>query len=163
LRLAAYHRLVPRPPFPDWVAPMAATLTQERFAGPEWTFERKLDGIRLLAFKDARGVRLFSRTRNEQHLPHVADAVGRLPARDAILDGEVEWDGSRYHVFDVPWLDGRDLRDEPIEERRRVLDRLPLRPPPPPGPGSARPARAGRVWSRSAWARRTSPAARRTG
>jgi bifunctional non-homologous end joining protein LigD len=120
---------VPRPPFPDWVAPMAATLTQGRFAGPEWTFERKLDGIRLLAFKDARGVRLFSRTRNEQHLPHVADAVGRLPARDAILDGEVEWDGSRYHVFDVPWLDGRDLRDEPIEERRRVLDRLPLRPP----------------------------------
>ena len=33
--------------FPDWIEPMAATLTQERFTGPEWTFERKLDGIRL--------------------------------------------------------------------------------------------------------------------
>ena len=39
-------------PFPDWLEPMAATLTHERFTGPEWVFERKLDGIRLLAFKD---------------------------------------------------------------------------------------------------------------
>ena len=38
--------------FPEWVEPMAATLTQERFTGPEWIFERKLDGIRLLAFKN---------------------------------------------------------------------------------------------------------------
>ena len=37
--------------FPDWLVPMAATLTQERFTGPEWTFERKYDGIRLIAFK----------------------------------------------------------------------------------------------------------------
>ena len=37
--------------FPEWVVPMAATLTQERFTGPEWIFERKFDGIRLLAFK----------------------------------------------------------------------------------------------------------------
>ena len=28
---------------PEWIAPMAATLTQDRFTGPEWTFERKLD------------------------------------------------------------------------------------------------------------------------
>jgi ATP-dependent DNA ligase len=108
---------------------MAATLTQERFTGPEWTFERKLDGIRLLAYKDAQGVRLFSRTRHRQELPHLADAVAQLPARDAILDGEMEWDGSEYHVFDVVWLDGRDLASEPIEERRRALDRLPLRAP----------------------------------
>ena len=44
--------------FPQWLEPMAATLTQERFAGPEWTFERKLDGIRLLSFKNGRDVRL---------------------------------------------------------------------------------------------------------
>ena len=42
---------------PDWLEPMAATLTAERFAGPEWTFERKLDGIRLLAYKDGDDVR----------------------------------------------------------------------------------------------------------
>ena len=41
--------------FPDWLEPMAATLTQERFTGPEWIFERKFDGIRLLAFKQGDG------------------------------------------------------------------------------------------------------------
>jgi ATP-dependent DNA ligase len=121
--------VVTRTVFPDWIEPMAATLTQERFTGPEWTFERKLDGIRLLAFKDGRGVRLMSRTQRPQDLPRIADAVARLPAREVILDGEVEWDGSAYHVFDVAWLDGRDLTSSPIEERRAVLAALPLRTP----------------------------------
>ena len=39
-------------PPPAWIEPMAATLTEERFTDPAWTFERKLDGIRVLAFKD---------------------------------------------------------------------------------------------------------------
>ena len=53
--------------FPEWVEPMAATLTQERFTGPEWIFERKLDGIRLLAFKHGPDVRLLSRNRLPQN------------------------------------------------------------------------------------------------
>ena len=36
---------------PEWLEPMAATLTEERFSGPDWLFERKFDGIRLLAYK----------------------------------------------------------------------------------------------------------------
>jgi ATP-dependent DNA ligase len=114
---------------PDWVVPMAATLTQERFSGPEWTFERKVDGIRLLAFKSGRNVSLFSRTRRPQDLPSIADAVARLPVDDVILDGEVTWAGTAYHVFDVVWLEGRDLRPLPLEERRVLLEGLPLRPP----------------------------------
>jgi ATP-dependent DNA ligase len=55
--------------FPDWLVPMAATLTQERFTGPEWIFERKYDGIRLLAFKQGSDVRLFSRNRLQQNCP----------------------------------------------------------------------------------------------
>ena len=39
---------------PDWLEPMAATLTQERFSGRDWLFERKFDGIRLLAYKTRR-------------------------------------------------------------------------------------------------------------
>src|SRR5436309_15833575 len=90
--------------FPDWIEPMAATLTQERFVGPDWTFERKFDGIRLVAFKQGDTVRLYSRTRNEKFLPKIAAAVALLPVHDVILDGEVEWDGhTAYHVFDVPW------------------------------------------------------------
>ena len=74
---------------PDWLEPMAATLTQERFAGGDWLFERKFDGIRLLAYKRGRDVRLFSRNRLPQHLPAVAAAVAALPVRGVILDGEV--------------------------------------------------------------------------
>lgn len=58
---------------------MAATLTYERFAGPEWLFQRKLDGIRLLAFKQGDEVKLYSRTHLPQELPEIAAAVARLP------------------------------------------------------------------------------------
>ena len=122
-------------PLPDWLEPMAATLTRERFTGPDWVFERKLDGIRLLAFKEGRDVRLFSRNRllqNESYLSFV-EAVAELPVQDVILDGEAigVWGGGQigYHLFDIPWLDGRDLRQLPLEARRDILTRLPLKPP----------------------------------
>jgi ATP-dependent DNA ligase len=115
---------------------MAATLTQERFTGPEWIFERKFDGIRLLAYKNDAGVRLYSRNRLPQNgaYPAVVDAVAQLPIRDAILDGEATgvWGKAgrmTYHVFDMLWLDGRDLTTLPLEERRSLLNTLPLKPP----------------------------------
>lgn len=117
--------------FPEWLEPMAATLTQERFTGPEWLFERKLDGIRLLAFKNGRDVRLLSRNRLPQNVPSVTDAVAGLPVTEAILDGELTWDGGqpRYHVFDVMWLDGRDLTGLPLMDRHGELAALPLEQP----------------------------------
>ena len=116
--------------FPDWVEPMAATLTQERFAGPEWIFERKFDGIRLLAFKNGPDVRLLSRNRLPQNIPSVADAVANLPVHDTILDGEVTWAGTvAFHVFDIMRLEGRDVTSLPLDERRALLSRLPLRSP----------------------------------
>ena len=117
------------PLFPDWLTPMAATLTQERFTGPDWVFERKFDGIRLLAYKQADDVRLFSRNRLPQHLPAVADAIAGLPAEDLILDGELTWSGSGYHVFDILWIDGRSVTKLPLDERRALLSALPLTPP----------------------------------
>ena len=59
-------------------------------------------------------------------MPAVAAAVARLPVHDAILDGELTWSASEYHVFDAPWLDGRDLRPLPLEARLAALDALPL-------------------------------------
>ena len=76
---------------PEWITPMAATLTQARFIGPEWTFERKFDGIRLLAFKEGSEVRLFSRNRLSKTVPAIAGAIEKLDARDLILDGELTW------------------------------------------------------------------------
>ena len=122
--------------FPDWLEPMAATLTQERFTGPEWIFERKLDGIRMLAFKKGREVRLLSRNRLLQNAsyPSVVEAVANLPVREVILDGEATgvWGKERgvaYHLFDLLWLEGKDTTSHPLEARGAALSRLPLRSP----------------------------------
>ena len=116
---------------PDWVEPMAATLTEERFTGPEWIFERKFDGIRLLAFKHGPDVRLLSRNRLPQNIPALVEAIESLPVQDVILDGEVTWIKGKvaYHAFDVIWLDGRDVTALPLDARLDLLRQLPLRSP----------------------------------
>jgi ATP-dependent DNA ligase len=117
--------------FPEWLVPMAATLTQERFSGPEWIFERKFDGIRLLAYKKGDDVQLFSRNHLPQHLPAVQRAIEQLPNQELILDGEITWRGGEtaYHVFDIMWLDGRNVTQLPLEERQALLAHLPFRGP----------------------------------
>src|SRR5829696_6737702 len=113
------------PSMPDWLEPMAATLTQERFAGKDWLFEKKFDGIRLMAYKRGRDVQLYSRNRLLQNLPSVAKAVATIPADELILDGEVAWDGnSSYHVFDILWLNGKKTTELPLEKRRDLLKKL---------------------------------------
>jgi bifunctional non-homologous end joining protein LigD len=122
---------------PDWLEPMAATLTAERFVDPAWTFERKLDGIRMLAFRHGGRVRLLSRNKLSltESYPKVAAAVAALPIGDAVLDGEATGAWGKqgradYHVFDVLWLKGRDVTGLPLAERRDLLRgirfRLPL-------------------------------------
>lgn len=110
---------------------MAATLTQERFSGPDWLFERKFDGIRLIAFKDGEGIRLLSRNRLPRDLPGIAAAVARLPATQLVLDGECIWvnGAAVYHVFDIMWCDGESLLPQPLETRQQRLRSLPLLPP----------------------------------
>jgi len=121
---------------PEWLEPMAATLTRERFTGPEWVFERKLDGIRLLAFKEGQEVRLFSRNRLLQNAsyPTFVEAVKKLQVSDVILDGEATgvWGWRQevgYFVFDLLWVDGRDVTLLPLDGRREFLKRIELVPP----------------------------------
>src|SRR6478736_1300868 len=110
---------------PDWLEPMAATLTEERFTGADWLFERKYDGIRLLAYKHGNDVTLYSRNQLRQDIPRIEDAVRALPARELILDGEVAWDRhSEYHVFDILWLNGKSTTQLPLDERRTLLKTL---------------------------------------
>ncbi|MGH7506374.1 MAG: ATP-dependent DNA ligase [Longimicrobiales bacterium] len=113
---------------------MAATLTQERFTGSEWIFERKLDGIRMLAFRNGPDVRLLSRNRLPRNgsFPAVVQAIASLPVHDVILDGEATGAWGRlgnadYHVFDVLRLNGRDVTSVPLDARRALLDALPFR------------------------------------
>ena len=122
--------MTPATKMPDWLEPMAATLTQDRFSGPDWLFERKFDGIRLLAYKRGADVQLYSRNRLPQNLPALASAIANLPVDEVILDGEVTWDGrSGYHVFDILWLNGRAVTALPLEDRRALLQGLPFEPP----------------------------------
>lgn len=107
---------------------MAATLTQERFSGPDWIFERKFDGIRLIAYKRDGDVHLFSRNRLPQNIPSVANAISKLPNKELILDGEMTWGRGQvtFHVFDVLWIDGRSVTSLPLEERQALLSELQL-------------------------------------
>jgi DNA ligase D-like protein (predicted ligase) len=114
---------------------MKAVLTADRPAGPEWVFERKLDGIRCLAVKDGGRTRLYSRNElslNDRY-PSLAAALDADPADGFVLDGEaVAFVGGRdrfgggsgelfYYIFDVLIAGGRDVRPLPLDDRRAVL------------------------------------------
>jgi bifunctional non-homologous end joining protein LigD len=131
----------PPAPAPARAAAMKAVLTGERFSDPDWIFERKLDGIRCIAIRDGQRVRLLSR--NDLSLdgryPEIAAALQDEPCRRFAVDGEVvAFDGARtsfarlaqrgqrrvavfFYVFDVLWLDGRDVRPLPLRTRKRLL------------------------------------------
>jgi DNA ligase D-like protein (predicted ligase) len=120
---------------------MKAVLTDERFSDPAWIFERKLDGIRCIAVRDGGPVKLWSR--NDLALnaryPEIAEALAQQPAPRFAVDGEVvAFDGAQtsferlarrgrervavyLYVFDLLWLDGRDVRPLPLRERKRLL------------------------------------------
>ena len=115
---------------PQWLEPMAATLTQDRFTGDDWLFERKFDGIRLIAYKRGGDVKLYSRNRLLQNIPPIERAIAAMPVKELILDGEVTWDRhSGYNVFDILWLDGESTTELPLEERRALLAKLKFKAP----------------------------------
>jgi DNA ligase D-like protein (predicted ligase) len=124
--------------------PMQAVLTDERFSDPGWIFERKLDGIRCLAFKGDSNVRL--RSRNDLSLngrfPEIAAALEADRATNVVLDGEiVAFDGAQtsfarlqqrgerpvqvfYYVFDILRAAGEDVTGRPLRERKALLRKV---------------------------------------
>ena len=120
---------------------MKAVLTDERFSDPAWIFERKLDGIRCIAVRDGGPVKLWSRNdlALNAHYPEIAEALAQQPAPRFAVDGEVvAFDGTQtsferlarrgrervavyLYVFDLLWLEGRDVRPLPLRERKRLL------------------------------------------
>lgn len=68
---------------PEWTKPMLATLTHDPFSDAGWIYERKLDGLRLLVFRQAESVRLMTRNRKERSSmwPHVTEDVVRERAQ----------------------------------------------------------------------------------
>ena len=125
------------------IEPMKAVLSDTPFSDPGWIFERKLDGIRCLAIRNASGVSLMSRTarRMNDRFPELVRALEAQPSRDFVADGEiVAFEGSVtsfarlqqrarrrvpvfLYVFDFPRHDGHDLRPLPLRERKARLRR----------------------------------------
>ena len=121
---------------------MKAVLSDEPFSDPAWIFERKLDGVRCIAHRDGSGVRLLSRTDRDMSVQYseVSEALRADPCPDFVVDGEVvaldrrgitsfsrlqrrgkERVAIYLYVFDLLRLEGADLRDLPLRERKRQL------------------------------------------
>jgi bifunctional non-homologous end joining protein LigD len=133
-----------RAPPAGFIRPCQPLLVARPPAGPGWLHEVKHDGYRLLAHKQGERVSLWSRYGADftDRLPGIAEAVGKLPAESALIDGEAvafRLDGrsdfgalrtkaggaeAGLVAFDLLNLDGEDLRQRPLEERRDKLARL---------------------------------------
>lgn len=131
---------------PKTLAPELATLVDEPPAGDDWLHEIKLDGYRVLARLENGRARLFTRKGHDwsDRLGSLARTLGELPVRSAWLDGEIvvlDTEGRsdfgalqnaigasdeaiRYFAFDLLYLDGWDLRDVPLVERKAALRAL---------------------------------------
>jgi len=129
---------------PDYTL-MAPTQVREAFHRDGWVYEEKVDGWRILAYKDGVRVRLVSRSGRDhtRRFRDIAVAVSTLPARSLVLDGEIavfdqqlrsrfEWlrEPNREAVatppmfiaFDLLHRDGRELTGRPLGERRARLE-----------------------------------------
>lgn len=133
---------------PATFAPQLATLATAPPGDPgDWLWELKFDGYRLLVRIDQGEVRCFTRNGHDwtDKLPELARALAQLDLTSAWLDGEIVVQGDNgapdfqnlqnaferhatasivYWIFDLPFLDGEDLREQPVEARRERLAAL---------------------------------------
>ncbi len=139
---------------PERIDPMLATLLDKTFSDPEWLFELKWDGMRVLAFLDEGQCRLQARSGRDvtPQFPEMEELPARVAARQAILDGEIvvldaqgRGDFGRlqprmhtaqpspallreapvhYYAFDILYCDGYDLRSVALEQRKQFLKQI---------------------------------------
>lgn len=130
-------------PLPETLKPELATLVESAPAG-DWRYELKFDGYRMMARIDNGEVRLFTRNGHDwtAKLPRQAEALASLALESAWLDGEMivtdeagapsfqllqnAFESGKsgaiiFYLFDMPYLNGMDLRNVVIEQRRSAL------------------------------------------
>ena len=110
------------------IDPMPLVLQKEPFDDPEWLFELKYDGFRAVAYIENGKCRLVSRNNNVfERFKRLHIALAKLIDKDVILDGEIACldDAGKgkpcYLAFDLLYLDGQDLRDTDLVERKSLL------------------------------------------
>ena len=132
-------------PMPEKINPMLAYLADKPFTRKGWSFEIKWDGYRIIAHIRDKNVILYSRS--HQDYTQIFSPVSRALAKqniNAILDGEVvvldekghahfqllqqfqktQQGDLVYYVFDLLWLNGDDLRELPLADRKKKLMKL---------------------------------------
>lgn len=133
-------------PLPESLKPQLATLVESVPDG-DWRYEIKFDGYRIMARIESGKVQLFTRNGHDwtHKMPQQAEALAGLGLESAWLDGEVvvpDEDGTPdfqalqnafeagrsgsiiYYLFDMPYLNGMDLREVALEERRAALNQV---------------------------------------
>jgi DNA ligase D-like protein (predicted ligase) len=130
-------------------SPMKAVLVDRPFSDPAWIFERKLDGIRCGVVRRDGKAHLVSRSGEimDRSYPELVEALS-VEGPDVVADGEIvafkrgqtsferlqgrmqirDPERARQtgiavflYLFDVLWVDGSDVRDRPLRERKRLL------------------------------------------
>ncbi len=140
-------KAAPSLPAPDAFEFELARLHQHVPQGENWLHEVKYDGYRMLAWRRGPELHLLSRNRLDwtEKLPAIAEAILAQDCRNCVLDGELvvfdeqgrsrfdllqkefncaQSQAMRYAVFDLLVLNGDDLRDAPLLERKAALSRL---------------------------------------
>lgn len=135
---------------PEWISPMLARLTRDYFSDPDWIYERKLDGERCLVYRDDGRIRLLSRNQQNLNnsYPELVEALKNQEPDSFIADGEiVAFEGAitsfsrlqqrmhiqdpqearesgvavYYYLFDLLYLQGFDLTQVQLRDRKQVL------------------------------------------
>ena len=132
---------------PAFVAPCLATLADKVPQSDNWIHEIKFDGYRLQARLDNGKVKLLTRRGLDwtRKFPAIAEAIATLPAKAALIDGELVVEGDDgvssfsllqqdlkdgrhdrmvLYAFDLLHLDGNDLKPQPLHARKQALARL---------------------------------------
>lgn len=125
-----------------WIDPIVPLPRPDAFDDADWTFEPKYDGLRGFVYGSEAGCEIHSAWNDRfEHFTELRSRVTHvLGKRDVILDGEIVSLDARgrpifaellrgrgylaFAAFDLLWLDGRDLRDEPLAVRKRELAAL---------------------------------------
>lgn len=132
------------------MAPMLAKLTHDEFSSKNWIYERKLDGVRCIVYKDGKNVKIFSRNKNSMNstYPALVKAIEALGEQKFIADGEiVAFKGKLtsfselqkrmnlrdpdkvkghntavyYYLFDLLHIEDLNLTELPLLERKKIL------------------------------------------
>lgn len=130
---------------PVSLKPMLTTLVDEPFTDSEWQFEMKLDGYRTIAYLKNGKVDLRSRNDNSFNVKFsdIHNALKEWPV-NVVVDGEIvvlneegkpdfnaiqQWEKKKegqlvFYIFDILWLDGISLMNQPLFERREILTQV---------------------------------------